>query len=361
MTAAGVAAAGNDLINMATAYQKSLPPIAVTMGDPAGIGPDVTLACWMRREKDSLPPFVVIGDPRLLAKRAGVMGLEIQVVPITSAREAAANFSNGLPVMPAGDAGATEAGKPTPDGGAAAIAAIEAAVALVQRREVRAIVTNPINKEQLYDIGFAHPGHTEFLAALAQEASGEPVEPEMMLACDELKVVPVTRHILLSDVSAKLTKALIKNTILVTAEAMQSMFGISGPLIAVAGLNPHAGEGGNMGREEIDVIGPAIESARAAGCHVVGPLSADTMFHAAAREGYDAAVAMYHDQALIPIKTLAFDRAVNMTLGLPFVRTSPDHGTAYAIAGSGEARPDSLLEALKLAHAASSHLATLEV
>ena len=331
------------------------------MGDPAGIGPDLALACWLRRVDALLPPFIVIGDPDVLAARASRLGLKVPIITTGSVRDGAQKFADGLPVLPATSAGDTDPGQPTAEGCAAAIAAIEAAVALVDRSEVRAIVTNPVNKDQLYRVGFAHPGHTEFLAALAQQLSGRPAEPEMMLACDELKVVPVTRHIALSDVPAKLTKGLIIRSIRVTAEAMQSLFEIQSPRLAVSGLNPHAGEGGSMGREEIEVIAPAIESARADGLHVLGPLSADTMFHAAAREQYDAAIAMYHDQALIPIKTLAFDRAVNMTLGLPFIRTSPDHGTAYALAGSGDARPDSLLEAIKLAHAASLRLATLKV
>jgi 4-hydroxythreonine-4-phosphate dehydrogenase len=345
---------------MSTVPAKSLPPIAVTMGDPAGIGPDIALACWQNRNKDSLPPFVIVGDPKVLGTRAQALGLELPIAAVESPIEGFAVFREALGVIPAGSAGDISPGKPTAKGGAAAVASIESAVALVQRGEARAVVTNPINKAQLYDVGFAYPGHTEFLAALAQASTGKAVEPVMMLVCDELKVVPATLHVALKDVGSKLSRDLIGGTIRITDEGLRSYFGIPSPRIAVAGLNPHAGEAGTMGREELDIIAPAIEQARAAGIRASGPFSADTMFHRTARQDYDAAVAMYHDQALIPIKTLAFERAVNLTLGLPFIRTSPDHGTAYGLAGSGKADPNSLLEALKLADSICLRLAAVK-
>jgi len=343
---------------MSTVPSKTL-PIAVTMGDPAGIGPDITLTCWHRRSKDEIPPFVVVGDPEVLDARAKLLGLKAPIAAIESTAEGLAIFQDALGVIPAASAGEIFAGAPTPQCGTAAIASIENAVSMLERGEARALVTNPINKARLYDIGFTYPGHTEFLAALAQSPGSEPVEPVMMLVCHELRVVPATVHIPLSQVGSRLTTALISRTIRTADKGLKDYFGIASPRIAVAGLNPHAGEAGTMGREELDVIGPAIEQARAAGIRASGPFSADTMFHPSAREGYDAAIAMYHDQALIPIKTLAFERAVNLTLGLPFIRTSPDHGTAYDLAGTGKADPSSFFEALRLADSISLRLAAV--
>ncbi len=331
------------------------------MGDPAGIGPDITLACWHKRGRDPVVPFVVVGDPEVLDARAQTLGFKAPVAVVESPAEGLRAYQEALGVIPASSAGDIFAGKPTPMGGAAAIASIEKAVSLVERGEARALVTNPINKAQLYDVGFDYPGHTEFLAALAQSRVAEVIEPVMMLVCDELRAVPVSVHIALKDVAAGLSVDLIARTIGITNEGLISYFGIPSPRIAVAGLNPHAGEAGTMGREELDVIAPAIEQAQVAGVRVSGPFSADTMFHRSAREDYDAAVTMYHDQALIPIKTLAFERAVNLTLGLPFIRTSPDHGTAYGLAGSGRADPNSFVEALKLADSISLRMAALKV
>ena len=230
------------------------------------------------------------------------------------------------------------------------IGAIDRAVADVQGGRAAALVTNPINKEALYRAGFHHPGHTEYLGELAGLLYGKPgLTPIMMLASPQLRVVPVTIHLALRQAIAALTSAMIVTAGRVTRTALQRDFGIAAPVLAVAGLNPHAGEGGSLGREDMDIVAPAIAELRAAGIDARGPLAADTMFHAAARQSYDAALCMYHDQALIPIKTLDFDGAVNVTLGLPFIRTSPDHGTAFDIAGQGIARPDSLIAALRLA------------
>jgi len=241
-------------------------------------------------------------------------------------------------------------GRPDTSNAAAVIASIEAAVAAVALGEASAVVTNPIAKSVLYAAGFAHPGHTEFLGVLAtRHHPGHKYHPVMMLACDALKVVPLTVHIALADVPRAVTRALIFDTVRITWDALRFDFGIDAPRIAVAGLNPHAGESGTIGREDEDVVGPAVRELRRQGLAITGPHPADTLFHAEARKTYDAVLCMYHDQALIPLKTIAFDTGVNITLGLPFVRTSPDHGTAFDIAGSGRARPESLIASLKLA------------
>jgi 4-hydroxythreonine-4-phosphate dehydrogenase len=243
------------------------------------------------------------------------------------------------------------AGSPDTANAPAIIGAIEAAVASVMRGEASAVVTNPIAKHVLKSAAFPFPGHTEFLGALAERHTGKPARPVMMLVSHDLRVVPLTVHCALADVPQAITRPLIFETVRTTYAALRRDFGISAPRIWVAGLNPHAGEEGTMGREEVDTIGPAIADLRAEGLSVSGPYSADTLFHAAARRGYDAVIAMYHDQALIPLKTIGFDEGVNVTLGLPFVRTSPDHGTAFDIAGQGRASPSSFIEALKLASA----------
>ncbi len=321
------------------------------MGDPAGVGPDIALTAWQRRKQDAVPPFFIIGNPGCLKERARLLGIEVPLKVVAEASEAADRFQKALPVLPLPVATmACPPGAPDASSAATTIGAIEAGVDLVREGEASALVTNPINKHVLHATGFAFPGHTEFLAALAQSWGGKaPVRPVMMLACEELRVVPATIHMPLREVPAALTEDLIVATVTTTARGLSEDFGIAKPRIAVAGLNPHAGEGGDLGREELDVIRPAIERLSAAGLRVSGPHPADALFHPAARATYDAAVAMYHDQALVPIKTLAFDRAVNVTLGLPFVRTSPDHGTAYDIAGTGRANASSLIAALKLA------------
>lgn len=320
-------------------------PLALTMGEPAGIGGDITLKAWAARHEAGLPPFVVLDDPARLVALAAKLGLAVPVQAVSSPEEAVALFDSALPVLPVGLGTAVIAGKPDPANGAAVIASIDQAVALVQGGQAAAVVTNPIQKSSLYAAGFRHPGHTEYLAHLAGLAD----EPIMMLAAADLRVVPVTIHVSVRDAVNQLTTDAIVHAGRVTAASLARDFGIERPRLAVAGLNPHAGEGGAMGREEIDIIEPAIAILRADDIDVSGPRPPDTMFHAAARRGYDAALCMYHDQALIPVKTVDFDGGVNITLGLPFVRTSPDHGTALDIAGTGAANATSLIAALKTA------------
>ncbi len=327
-------------------------PLALTLGDPAGVGPDITLFAWLARAHEPIPPFVLLGDTTVLAARAEVLGLKVPIAAIAEAETAEARFAEELPVLPITVAGEVIPGRPNIAAAPAVQQSIERAVRLVQGGEARAIVTNSISKAMLYRGGFAFPGHTEYLAALAAK-DGETPHPVMMLAAGSLRVVPVTIHIPLHEVVRALSKDLILTTIEITANDLRRYFGIAQPRLAVSGLNPHAGEEGGLGREEIDIITPAIETARARGFDVTGPHPADTLFHAAARATYDTAICMYHDQALIPFKTLAFDEGVNITLGLPFVRTSPDHGTAFGIAGTGRASPRSLIEALRLADAMS--------
>ena len=323
-------------------------PLALTLGDPAGIGPDITLLAFEARLSTPIPPFVLVGDPNVLAVRARSLGLDTEIETIGEPSAAPSLFAKALPVLPVSIAGEVIPGRPHSAAAAAVRHSIERAVELVRAGAASAVVTNPISKATLTRAGFGFPGHTEFLAKLAGLDSSDAV---MMLVAPDLKVVPVTIHIPLKDVMSALGEARIIKTLEIVARDMACYFGITRPRIAVAGLNPHAGEDGTMGREEIEVIAPAIIAARSRGLDVTGPHSADTLFRAEARKTYDVAVAMYHDQALIPIKTLAFDLGVNVTLGLPFVRTSPDHGTAFALAGTGQASPRSLIEALRLAHA----------
>jgi 4-hydroxythreonine-4-phosphate dehydrogenase len=321
-------------------------PLALTLGDPAGIGPDITLLAFAARRALAIPPFVLIGDPGVLAERARTLGLAVRIEPIGEASAAPSVFAEALPVLPVPVAGEVVAGRPAAAAAPAVQQSIEQAVALVREGAASAVVTNPISKAVLARAGFGFPGHTEFLAALARLDATDAV---MMLVGGDLKVVPVTIHIPLKDVMGALTTERIVKTLLISARDVARYFGVARPRIAVTGLNPHAGEDGTMGREEIEIIVPAIEAARDQGLDVTGPHPADTLFHAEVRKAYDVAVAMYHDQALIPVKTLAFDLGVNVTLGLPFVRTSPDHGTAFALAGTGKASPRSLIEALRLA------------
>ncbi len=323
-------------------------PLALTLGEPAGIGPDLTLAVWQRRKALDVPAFYVAGDAGFLRRRAAALGLDVPVAPVTppQANEA---FARALPVVSL-DVKATAApAAPDASSAPAAIASIRRAVSDVLAGRAAAVVTNPIAKSVLYRAGFTDPGHTEFLARLAEEATGKPVMPVMMLWAPELAVVPVTIHIPLKDVFGTLSTRLIVETGRIVARDMSARFRIARPRLAVAGLNPHAGEDGTLGKEDAAVVAPAVAQLRAEGIDARGPLPADTLFHAQARATYDVALCMYHDQALIPIKTLAFDHGVNVTLGLPFVRTSPDHGTAFDLAGSGKADPSSLVAALKLA------------
>ncbi len=320
------------------------PPLAMTMGDPAGIGPELALAAWRDRAG---APFVVFGAPDALAGAAKRTGFAVPIIE-TDPAGARAAFSKGLPVVRLRNAVEDAPGRPSAANAAATIESIERAVEAVHQGEARAVVTNPIAKATLYEAGFKHPGHTEYLGELAR-AWGAPAFPVMMIWSEVLAVAPVTIHIPLAEVARALTTDLIIRTARIVDRDLRAHFRVTRPRLAVAGLNPHAGEGGAMGREEITIIGPAIEALKAEGIDVVGPLSADTMFHAKARARYDVALTMYHDQGLIPAKTLAFDEGVNVTLGLPFVRTSPDHGTAFDIAGKGVANPASLIAALKLA------------
>ena len=311
-------------------------PVAITCGEPAGIGPEIAARAWAALSSDI--PMFWIGDPRHLPK-------DVPHRVIDSADDVGAPSTDALPVLPHAFDSAALAGVPQPGHAQRVIDVIARAVDLVQTGAACAICTAPIHKKALQDgANFAYPGHTEYLAALAGVD-----DVVMMLASDQLRVVPATIHIALDQVPQALTAAGLRRTIEITAQELQSRFGVERPRIAVAGLNPHAGEGGSMGQQEIDWIAPLIIEMHGEGYALAGPLPADTMFHARARAGYDAAVAMYHDQALIPIKTLDFDRGVNVTLGLPFVRTSPDHGTAFDIAGQGRANPTSMIEAIKLA------------
>lgn len=316
-----------------------LAPLALTMGDPAGVGLELAGKAWARRDP-ACAPFLFVGDADRLRAGLARSGLDIPVATTDFAR-AAQTFATALPALATFPSGLDDA--------AATVKAIEIGVEAVWAGEARAVVTNPISKERLYAAGFEHPGHTEFLGALALRHWGATRAPVMMLWSPILASVPVTVHIALDRVKAALTADLLRETIVTVDADLRSRFGLARPRLAVAGLNPHAGEGGAMGREEIETIIPVLDALRARGLDLAGPLPADTMFHARARAGYDAAICMYHDQALIPLKTLAFDDGVNVTLGLPFVRTSPDHGTAFDIVGRGVARPDSLIAALALA------------
>ena len=325
----------------------SLPPLAISMGEPAGIGPDLLLRLYAERQALELPPFMVFGQAKFLASRAARLALAIDIRPATP-DEAAGLFEAALPVIEVAGLVPDHPGRPSPVSAGAVQASIAEAVAAVRRRHARALVTAPIHKGVLYGAGFSYPGHTEYLAALC--ADGGPARrPVMMLAHEELRAVPLTIHEPLAKVPALITPGLILETIGIVAHDLRTRFGIARPRIAVAGLNPHAGEGGAIGREELDIIGPAIASAAADDFAVSGPFPADTLFHPPHWRQYDAAIAMYHDQALIPIKTVAFEAAVNVTLGLPIVRTSPDHGTAFDLAGTGKGSPASFLAAIRLA------------
>jgi 4-hydroxythreonine-4-phosphate dehydrogenase len=322
--------------------------LALTLGEPAGIGPDLALSVWRRRSELDVPPFYLVADPDFLKLRADHLGLDVPIATVTP-RTAAATFGSALPVV-AIDVPVTAApGRPDRSSAPAAVASIRRAVADVMAGSAAAIVTNPVAKNVLYDWGFAEPGHTEFLATLVHEATGKSLRPVMMLWSPELAVVPVTIHLPLREIFKQLSVELVVDTGRIVARDLAKRFGLPHPRLAVAGLNPHAGEAGTLGEEDGAIVAPAVARLVADGIDARGPLPADSLFHAQARATYDVALCMYHDQALIPIKTLAFDHAVNVTLGLPFVRTSPDHGTAFDIAGTGRADPTSLVAALRLA------------
>jgi 4-hydroxythreonine-4-phosphate dehydrogenase len=323
-------------------------PLALTLGEPAGIGPDLALSVWRRRSELDVPPFYLVADPDFLKNRAEHLGLDVPITTVTP-RTAAVAFGSALPVV-AIDVPVTAApGRPDRSSAPAAVASIRRAVADVMAGSASAIVTNPVAKNVLYNWGFAEPGHTEFLATLVHEATGKTLRPVMMLWSPELAVVPVTIHLPLKEIFKELSVELVVDTGRIVARDLAKRFGLPHPRLVLAGLNPHAGEDGTLGEEDSAIVAPAVACLVADGIDARGPLPADSLFHAQARATYDVALGMYHDQALIPIKTLAFDHAVNVTLGLPLVRTSPDHGTAFDIAGTGRADPTSLVAALKLA------------
>ena len=316
-------------------------PLAISLGDPAGIGPEVIAKCWDSRDEFRLPPFVAIGDPRAIAS---VWDGPIEV--IDDPRQADAAFDFGLPLLQLNAAHSDRPGHPSVAGAHCSLDSLEIAVGLARSGSAAAVVTGPVAKEQLYSIGFQHPGQTEFVAERCGIAAGNVV---MMLAGPTLRTVPVTTHLPLSQVPRTLTSALIESRGRATLRGLERSFGIAEPRLAVSGLNPHSGERGQLGTEERDIIEPAIAVLAAEGWRVSGPHPADTMFHASARATYDAALCMYHDQALIPIKALHFEDAVNVTLGLPIVRTAPDHGTAFDIAGQDRADPRPMAAAIRMA------------
>lgn len=332
------------------AQQQLLKPIALTMGEPAGIGGEITLRAWLQR--DCLRhSFFIIDDPNRLKKISQKFALDIPIKQITSPVDTTDCFQQGLPVLPVGSSVLSDLGHSNPSLAPSVIASIDMAVDFVKSGIASAITTNPVQKETLYQAGFEHPGHTEYLAHLADIKT----PPVMLLASDNLRVVPVTVHESLKSAISSLSKEMIVEKTIITHDALQKFFAISQPRIAVAGLNPHAGESGALGSEEIEIILPAIETLTKMDINVFGPIPPDTLFSEQSRQSYDVAICMYHDQALIPIKTLDFDHAVNITCGLPFIRTSPDHGTALDIAETGQASPESLIAALNMATVMASN------
>src|ERR1700730_4708732 len=342
---------------MARSLPANILPLVLSQGDPSGIGPELTLKAWLRtHEIADAPPFLAIADPDHLAKIARQLDLKVPVKAVT-AGEATQMFRHALPVFALEQSVSGRPGAPDVKDAPGTIAAIETCVRLIRDGEASAAVTNPIAKLLFYQAKFCHPGHTEFLAESARRYFGTSARAIMLIWSPELAVVPATVHVPLACVPALLTRELLVETAIIVNRDLAFRFGIRNPRLAFTGLNPHAGESGAMGREEIDVIAPALADLAAAGVSVSGPVAADSLFRPAARKNYDAVIAMYHDQALIPIKTIAFDSAVNVTLGLPFIRTSPDHGTAFDIAGQGIANPASLLAALTLAAKLARHAA----
>jgi 4-hydroxythreonine-4-phosphate dehydrogenase len=331
---------------------RALAPVVVTMGEPSGIGGETIIGCWHHRSSQAIPPFLVLDDPDRLSRVATSMGLDTPIVTTVAGDDIPSLFDTALPVLPLNRPVDAEPGAPDPRNVPAVIEAIERGVELTLSGHASAVVTSPIHKSTMYDGGFTFPGHTEFVAHLTGGAL-----PVMMLCSDNLRVVPVTIHCSLRDAIERLSTDLIVSTSRIVADALISDFALESPRLAVAGLNPHAGEGGALGREEITIVDPAVRILQTAGISVIGPLPPDTMFHSEARARYDAAICMYHDQALIPLKALAFDRGVNATLGLPIVRTSPDHGTALDIAGKNLASNTSLAAALKLARTMAANRA----
>jgi len=329
-------------------HKSASPPLALTMGEPAGIGPELALKAWLGRHKTKIPPFVLIASKTQMLKSCADLGYDVVWHEVDRVAEAAEVFDRALPLLPLATECAVAPGELDPSVAATVVASIETATQLALSGDVCAIVTNPIHKKNLYDSGFSFPGHTEFLAHLASTPDRTPVAV-MMLQAGGLRTVPVTIHMPLARVSESLTQDLIVATAEIVNSDLIKRFDLERPRLAMAGLNPHAGECGALGDEDMNIIKPAVEFLRSRGLDIRGPLPADTMFHEKARKTYDAALCMYHDQALIPVKTLGFDTGVNITLGLDFIRTSPDHGTALDIAGLGKADSGSLIQALKTA------------
>ncbi len=328
-------------------------PLAVSLGDPAGIGPELIAAAWAQRKSGELPAFAAIGGARLLAEAAAARGLDVPIERIASLAEADEVFAHALPVLGGLD-GPWRPGEPDREGAALALASLEAATSLAVGEEASALVTGPIAKALLSDVGFHHPGQTEFVAKACGIAAQDAV---MMLAGPQLRTIPLTVHVALARVPKLLSFDLICRRARIADAALKRDFAIERPRIAVAALNPHAGEGGKFGDEEARIIAPAIEALRAEGIDATGPHPADALFAPHERGDFDAALCMYHDQALIPLKALDFDSGVNVTLGLPIVRTSPDHGTAFGIAGSGRASAGATIAALRMAGACAARRA----
>jgi len=326
-------------------------PIAVTMGDPAGVGGELTIKAWQARSAEKLTPFFAIDD----VTRLKALAPDLPIKEITDPSQALKIFDEALPVLPLELPEAPVLGQLSPKNAHAVIESIQRGVEFCLNKKAGGIVTNPIHKAALYDAGFKHPGHTEFIADLCAAHTGAPITPVMMLAAQDLRVVPLTVHIPLKDVPSAVTKELLFEKVAIIDAALKADFGIKNPRIAIAGLNPHAGEGGSIGLEDQEVLEPAIATLQSEGFAVTGPHPADTLFHEEARAHYDIAIGMYHDQALIPLKTLDFHGGVNMTLGLPIIRTSPDHGTALDIAGKGIANAQSFINALKMAGQVRAH------
>ncbi|EJF75187.1 4-hydroxythreonine-4-phosphate dehydrogenase PdxA [Bartonella alsatica] len=323
--------------------------LVVSGGDPAGIGPEIAIKAWSLRVTHQVPPFVLLADPDIICSCARFLQIDVEVESVFI-NNPIKNFQTALPIIPLENRQSDQRGLPSPQNTAGIIEAIKRSVQLIQSGHASALVTCPIAKKNLYDAGFKFPGHTEFLADLAHQTSNKCYHPVMMLSGPRLKTVPITVHVPFKEVPLQLTRHLIIQTALITEHDLRKRFKITSPRLAVAGLNPHAGEKGAMGKEDIEIITPAIEYLKKKGLNIVGPLPADTMFHERTRKIYDVALCMYHDQALIPVKTLDFNSTVNVTLGLPFIRTSPDHGTAFDIADKGIASPKSFIAALKLAN-----------
>jgi 4-hydroxythreonine-4-phosphate dehydrogenase len=326
-----------------------LNPLAVALGDPAGVGPEIVAKAWQVRAERNLAPFFAVGDARSI----GAVW-DGPTIRISQPQDAASHFADALPVIEVEDAGEIIPGVPNPAGARCSLDSLELAAGLARSGAAGGLVTGPVSKAQLYSVGFVHPGQTEFVAERCGVGADNVA---MMLAGPTLRTVPVTTHVALRDVADLLTIELILSKIRSTERGLVRNFAIAHPRLVIAGLNPHAGEQGALGREEIEIIAPAVEIARAEGIDIVGPLPADTMFHARARAQYDAAICLYHDQALIPIKALHFDEGVNLTLGLPIVRTAPDHGTAFGIAGRNIADPGAMIAAIELAASCAANRA----